>query len=56
MLGQSLPEFSESLDLSIVAVEFDLEFIGRMDINNDGQAVRQDHVQRVVEIFEIVVF
>src|SRR5258706_2488335 len=56
MLGQSSPEFTESFDLTITAIQFFLEFIRRMDINDYGQLLRQNHVKRVVEITEVVCF
>src|SRR6266403_491711 len=56
MLGQGPPEFTESFDLTIVAIQFFLEFIRRMDINDHRQPLRQNHVKRVVEITEVVCF
>src|SRR5258706_10973140 len=56
MLGQGSPEFTESFDLTIVAIQSLLEFIRRMDINDHGQSLRQDHVKRMVEIIEVVCF
>src|SRR6266853_893531 len=56
MLGQGPPEFTESFDLTIAAIQFFLELIRRMDINDDGQPLRQDHVKRMVEITEVVCF
>src|SRR5437016_14566021 len=53
VLGESAPKLSKTLHLPVV-FQAKLELVRRMDIDDDRQPLRQDHVQRSIEIAQIL--
>ena len=53
MRRKCTPEFAESLDATLVASHPEFELIARMDIDDDGQSRRQDHIERTVDVAQI---
>src|SRR6266498_362223 len=54
MFRQSPPKLYKSFDMTIVGVQSDLKLIGRMNINNYRESLRQNHLQSTVQILQVL--
>src|SRR5919106_1063320 len=53
MRSESMPEFSKSLDVSLISIHSQLELVTRMNVNDYGQTCRQNHIERIIHVLKI---
>src|SRR5262249_37302294 len=53
MKRERAPEFGKSFDTLLVASHANFELVARMNINDDRESIREDHVERAIDVSEI---